>query len=363
MKSTLSIVALLLLLAPAPAKADVPNPAWPSRCPLKLGLLIDQSYSMSSRFVEVREAASNVIDALRDKKSEITIIGFGGVATTIDSAVDVSDDDDRRALKETVKRIDTGDSGEGTNWEAALTDIAPLDLDVAVVITDGQPNTAAGGDTTDPVAAAVVAADRLKADGTRLVGIGIDLPPEGAVNLAAITGPVPGQDYYADDTVTLLRRLYDIVANSCGVPIDALPRPEPATFPWREVLLGAGALLLLLGLVAFGLHRKRRAPVTVTPTRRKTRIETPTIEHGTVAERLRTQAAEEQTRRDQAARDQADAKQAHEQQPTPDQTQRDQVAEQPGHEAVRQEDTGRPQRRSMSIDFLNREPPTKKDNP
>ena len=63
--------------AAATAQQDAPNPPWPSHCPLRLGLVVDQSESMAARFGEVREAASNVVDALRDKHSEISIIGFG----------------------------------------------------------------------------------------------------------------------------------------------------------------------------------------------------------------------------------------------------------------------------------------------
>jgi hypothetical protein len=243
----------------AVARADEvgANPPWPAACPLRLGLLIDQSSSMDPRFGEVREAASNVVDALRDKRSEVSIIGFDTDAQVIRSAVDVSDDDSRHGLKDQIEDLSTNDGA--TNWEAALLAAKGLRLDVAVLVTDGFPNVygnpAQEGDNAVP--AAIAAANQLKRDHTRVTGVGIDLDQVGARNLASVTGPSAGQDYFVTDTSGLLRQLYGIVASSCGVALAALPRPEPPAFPWGNVLLGALGGLVLLALVAYGLHRRR----------------------------------------------------------------------------------------------------------
>ncbi|MGW5723415.1 vWA domain-containing protein [Amycolatopsis sp. NPDC003865] len=237
------------------------NPPWPAHCPLRLGLLIDQSTSMEPRFGKVREAASNVVDALRDKRSEVSIIGFGTDAQVIRSGVDVSDDDSRHQLKDQIEDLSVRDgSNDGaTNWEAALLAAKGLDLDVAVLVTDGLPNAYGNpvqqGDQAVP--AAIAAAGQLKTGRTRVAGVGIDLDQDGTRNLASVTGPIAGQDYFVTDTAGLLRQLYGIVASSCGVVIAALPQPEPPVFPWTEVLLGLLGALLALAAVAYGLHRRR----------------------------------------------------------------------------------------------------------
>ncbi len=305
----------------SPAAADVANPPWPSKCPLKVGLLVDQSDSMASRFSDVREATRNVVDALRDKPSEVSLVGFGTTARVFGTAVPVANDDDRHRLKDEIDQLDTGtDVGGATNWQAALAAVQPLDLDVVVLITDGQPTTygvPAQDDREQALPQAAAAADTLKSAGTRVVAVGIELDTSAAANLAAVTGPAVDQDYFASDTRGLLRQLYNIVASSCGVHIDALPRPEPAQFPWTDVLLYAGAVLLAIALAGLFLHLRRRTPrVQPTVPRQPRKVVAPTLAHDDLVRELR------------------------------------------------KDDPPPPARRSRSLDFLqDPKPPTTKDNP
>lgn len=254
----------------AAAQPNVPNPPWPARCPLRLGLVVDQSSSMAARFGEVREAARHVVDALRDQHSELSIIGFGTGAEVIRSDVDVSDDDARHQLKDQIDELAAhhGDAS-ATNWEAALIAARALHLDVVILVTDGFPNVYGDPVQEGPeaITAAAAAAAELKTDGTRIAAVGIDLVHDGEENLQIITGPGRGNDYYVTDTAGLLRQLYEIVADSCGVPMAALPRPEPPEFPLTRTILGAFAGLTLLVFVAFLLHR-RRGSATGPPARR-----------------------------------------------------------------------------------------------
>jgi hypothetical protein len=253
----------------AMAQAIEANPPWPAHCPLRIGLLIDQSSSMAPRFDEVREAASNVVDALRDKHSEVSIVDFGTDARVVRSAVDISDDDSRHQLKEEIGDLSphNGDNDGATNWEAALLAARGLKLDVAVLVTDGLPNVYGNPvqEGEQAVPAAIAAANQLKLGHTRVAGVGIDLDEAGARNLASVTGPNVGQDYFVTDTTGLLRQLYGIVASSCGVTIAALPQPEPPVFPWGNVILGALGGLLLLAVVAYLIHRRRGTSVKPTP--------------------------------------------------------------------------------------------------
>lgn len=271
----------------------VPNPDWPAACPLRLGLVVDRSSSMADRFDEVREAARNVVDSLRDKPSELSIIGFGTTAEVVMSAVDVSDENARADLKARIGELGPYEDDNGaTNWEAALDTAHELRLDVVILVTDGFPNVYGDPVQEGPqaVAAAVTAADRLKSDGTRLAAVGIDLAQGAENNLEQITGPSPGQDYYATDTAGLLRQLYGIVASSCGVAIAALPQPEPPEFPWTRAILGALGGLILIALAAFVLHRRRNSAVAGAPAparANRTVAGGPRIDHTDLARQLR----------------------------------------------------------------------------
>lgn len=291
--ATVAFAAAIAALTAQPAAAQTTaaqptaNPPWPAQCPLELGLLVDQSSSMSARFGDVRTATGNVVDALRDKRSEVTVVGFGSGAEVTMSAVDVSDDGARRGLKEAINDLDPhGGDGGATNWEAALTAVRPLGLDVVVLVTDGVPTALGnpprnGVDEQEPLVAAATVADQMKNAGTRIVAVGIDLQPGADQNLAAVTGPARGQDYYPSDTAGLLRNLYEIVASACGVPQAALPRPEPPSFPLAKTITGALVALLLLMLLAYALHRKRGGigprVAAVRSTRRH--VPDPTIDH------------------------------------------------------------------------------------
>lgn len=297
-----AVVAALSFGVPAGAQADVANPPWPARCPLRLGLVVDRSSSMDGRFGEVREAAANVVDALRDKPSEVTIIGFGTAAEVVRSAVDVSDEETRHQLKDQINDFGTlGGDDSATNWEAALSTAGKSSLDVVILITDGLPN--AYGDPAvegpEAVDAAVDAADRLKEGSTRLAAVGIDLDQEGERNLQAITGPVPGEDYYVTDTAGLLRQLYSIVASSCGVAIAQLPQPEPPVFPWLQTIVGTLACLLLIGLAAALLHRRRAGsgPRPATGPSRSA-VAGSAIDYGHLAQRLRDEKPAPPTTKD-----------------------------------------------------------------
>lgn len=290
------------------AQADVANPPWPQRCPLKLGLLVDQSSSMNFVFNEVREAAKNVVDALRDKRSEVTVIGFAGDAKVIGAAVNVSDQAARQQLKENIDKLDTvgGLFGGGTNWESALVLAESLALDVAVMVTDGEPNqsNSYGSGSQGPLLDAVLVADRMKSAGARLVVIGIGLAGSGSLaNLRRISGPVEGSDYYPSDNASLLRQLYEVVASACGVPVGALPNPEPApaaappvppaaappTFPLAKAILGTLGGLLLLVLVGYLRYRTqggRVRPAPIGPQPASSKIADPTISHQDVRFRL-----------------------------------------------------------------------------
>lgn len=288
--AALTLIVLGVVNVPSASAAETPNPPWRAHCPARVGILIDQSQSMSGRFGEVRTAVSDAVDALRNNRSEMTIVGFGTTANVLAAGVDVSDSDKRHALKSQVDNLDAldGDAG-GTNWQAALQTVLPLQLDVVILVTDGEPDVSDNG--SDALSAAVDVANQLKAGGTRVDAVGIDLQPDGTANLQAVTGPTDGQDYYSSDTSGLLHHLYQIVAATCGVPLTALPTPEPPTFPWLTVILAMVGGLAAIGVIGFLLSRRRGGPVARRPVsaRRRGRVTVAdtSMNHSELAKTLR----------------------------------------------------------------------------
>lgn len=269
--AALLLVAVVGFLTAAPADGaslSAGNPQWPGRCPVRIGLLLDQSSSMSGSIDKLHEAADDLVDALRDRPSQVAVIGFGTVARTVSPPVEVSDSDLRHSLQDKINGLGAlgGDDG-GTNWEGALSAAEPLGLNVVVMVTDGYPTVYGNPlqvvrDDADPaaLAAASTVAGRMQAAGTRVVAVGVGLQPGTEGNLARISGPRNGDDYYATDLTDLLHQLYEVAAKACGVPISALPAPDPASFPLRTVLLAAGGVLAVALVIGFLIHRSRSGP-------------------------------------------------------------------------------------------------------
>lgn len=259
--------ALLVLAGTRPASAaPIPEPAWPAKCPLRVGLFLDQSSSLAGGFGDVQQAAQDLVDALRDHPSEVMVAGFGTTASVVHQPTDVSTKRERSAVKKAIGDLDTFPDGSGqsaTNWEAALQLAESSQVQIAVILTDGIPNVYGSpvqqADPPDRAAltAAAKVADRLKKAGTRVVPVGIELGQGGVENLVAISGPTPDDDYFLTRANVLRGELYEIAAKSCGVPVSALPTPEPPAFPLRTVILGVLAGVVLLVAAGLGVHRVR----------------------------------------------------------------------------------------------------------
>jgi von Willebrand factor type A domain len=265
-----AISAALLLTCPPAARADSPNPPWQQQCPQRIALVVDLSESMGPNLDALKRSASNLIDALRGAPNEVAVVTFGTNALVAVPETNVSAQDDRRQVQNEIDNLSILEDDLGaTNWDTALTTVRDVQPDVVVLLTDGQPNAHGkpvieGSDPVDPehLASAVRAADALKRSGTRIVGLGIGLLPGNVGNLMAVTGPTAGDDFYQTDASGLLDKLYDIASKTCGVPVAALPQPEPGTFPLIPVI-GAGVVAVVAAVGGGMLLSRRRSGTTV----------------------------------------------------------------------------------------------------
>lgn len=174
-----------------------PNPALPQACGLDLALVIDSSGSIDpDELMLMKNAYKDFVDAfLPGTPTRMSVVEYDTnvVLPTLGFTTDVTD----------IKNdIDAAHSGGWTNWEAGLLashntyDPRPAKPDLMLFASDGNPNTTgvtgdsdggAAGETA-ALAAAVARANAVKADGIRILalGIGDDL---NVANLKAISGP------------------------------------------------------------------------------------------------------------------------------------------------------------------------------
>ncbi|MFW9197164.1 SpaA isopeptide-forming pilin-related protein [Corynebacterium striatum] len=192
----------------------VPNPPMPQRCGLRIAVVADLStslkYADSNGFDESKKAANALIDSLAGTPAELGIYNFAGSAprNPLGSThkenppyISLQSDDGVSRAKSFVSNWDGNGS---TNWEAGLKQVAAGNYDVVYFITDGMPTTSStiqskgiGGSFAQASALndAIKAANELKAAGTRVVPIMVDL------TLGGNTGKdwVVEQDYVLKD--------------------------------------------------------------------------------------------------------------------------------------------------------------------
>lgn len=272
------VVALGLALLPAsPASGGLPsgtaNNPLPERCDLDIAITIDRSNSIANDDPanpdRIRDAVNDFVADLASTPARVALFSYGTLASgysgpnpqpsggTWDGAdfpaagfQPTADPVARQTLADTLTDIPFASSASPvaerekgwTNWQAGLGQgsngypgaaaadgATPADADLVIVFTDGNPTVhnaelaagppAAEAPTTADVAAAVSAADALKAGGSRVVAVAVG--DVNADNLARITGglgaSVEGEDYFALDNFGQLAEAFEQVAvDTCG---------------------------------------------------------------------------------------------------------------------------------------------------
>lgn len=169
----------------------LPNPELAKKCGLKVAIVADLStslnYADTNGFEASREAATAMVDSLAGTPTEIGIYHFArqAGADTARGPVSLQDSEGVEAVKKAIQNW-SAPSGGSTNWEAGLKEVQNQNFDVVYFITDGMPTWDDTG--WQPVAGntgayvqerslnqAIKAANTLKAGGTRVVPIMVDL--------------------------------------------------------------------------------------------------------------------------------------------------------------------------------------------
>lgn len=173
----------------------VPNPPMPQRCGLRVALVADFStsliYADVNGFEASRAAANALVDSLAGTPAEIGLYNFATDAPSVATGTTVYNNppyislQDQAGVNQAKRVINNwrGDGG-GTNWEAGLAQVAQQNYDVVYFITDGMPTYSSkskdlGINGTfvqeSSLNAAIDEANKLKAAGTRIVPVMVDL--------------------------------------------------------------------------------------------------------------------------------------------------------------------------------------------
>lgn len=205
------VVALGLVVGSVPrAAADDPaaNPPWPSYCGLKLGIILDLSGSLSNSDVALsKDASVAAIQALVGTNSSVGLHTFSSQSphNGIEKLpVSVASAASAQPMIDYITGFTRG-SGGTTAWNAAFDRVTSLNLDydAVLMVTDGYPN------ALDP---AIVAANTMKANGTRIVGVGVG----SGVNEATIKQISSPDAYYSAASFDVLAdALKDAALESC----------------------------------------------------------------------------------------------------------------------------------------------------
>ena len=177
-----------------------PNPPMPKKCGLKVAIVADLSTSLSyadyNGFDASKSAAKQLAKSLQGTPTEVGIYSFADRAANNSGGPQPVDGPNGELNPQITSAIDSwksGSVGGATNWEAALKQVQDNKYDVVYFITDGMPtsdnsnwqnsliekdrngfNFGAFVQETS-LNRAVIAADELKSQGTRIVPLMVDL--------------------------------------------------------------------------------------------------------------------------------------------------------------------------------------------
>ncbi|WP_344076429.1 vWA domain-containing protein [Luedemannella helvata] len=206
------------------------NPPLPDTCGLNIGLLIDVSGSIASSLSQVKNAANGFVDALTGTPSTIGLATFATGAQTILPPTPVASAAGATTVKTAINGIT---AGGGTNWAAGLFEMTAAipPFDVVVMLTDGSPTFYGSEPPGGPgnytrfreVEEGIFSANALKAEGTRVVAVGVGSGVSGAAqNLQAVSGPVRGSDYVQTDYDALARVFRQVALATCSGTISVV---------------------------------------------------------------------------------------------------------------------------------------------
>jgi hypothetical protein len=227
------------------------NPPLPAKCGLDVLLLLDRSGSITPQRNTYRDAAQQLVNTLSGTPTRLKIYSFADSATADQNTfLDLSVPADVATANAVIDTVYAGTNGS-TNWDAGMKLAAGAAVDTVVFVTDGNPtardsNTpganADGGGTVDllDLTAGIASANKVKTEGksggpvlpagATILGVGSGTGVT-ASNLAAVSGPTEGTDYFVSSIAGLGAQLQRVANQLCGTRIHVrklTDDPDPA---------------------------------------------------------------------------------------------------------------------------------------
>lgn len=261
----------------------VPNPPMPQRCGLRIAVVADLStslrYADTDGFEASKKAANAFIDSLQGTPAELGIYNFASSGPANQDGtthgknppyISMQSEQGVQQARNVVRNWNYNPNNSATNWEAGLEQVKDHDYDVVYFITDGMPTTSStikskgiGGEFVQASALndAIKAANELKAAGTRVVPIMVDLTLGGRssqrpvvqndlvlkdakrIGWTADPGQAPGlyykirsdhpkalhANYINTDTMANLKMAYDAAGNQALQVFERMPNGRSNT--------------------------------------------------------------------------------------------------------------------------------------
>ncbi|NYV75076.1 VWA domain-containing protein [Streptomyces sp. UH6] len=224
------------------------NPELPEDCGLDIALVLDLSASVGSALPSLKAAADGFTDALTGTPSRLALFSFDRRSpstgtTNHPELVPVSTEAGAEEFKSLYADWTLG---SGTNWDQGLYAVAKAEqhYDAVVVLTDGNPtywNNPPTGDGSHThfadVEGGIFAANAVKAEGTRVIALGVGRGVEGVsgLNLRAISGteaydgtnPTTADYYQTANFEGAAEALHDLALGHCDGTLTVVKQIVP----------------------------------------------------------------------------------------------------------------------------------------
>ncbi|MFE9492616.1 hypothetical protein ACFYNF_40575 [Streptomyces sp. NPDC006641] len=224
------------------------NPELPETCGLDIALVLDLSASVGSALPDLKAAANGFTDALAQTPSRMALFSFDRGSPSTGTAnhpelMPVSTQSGADAFKNLYADWTLG---SGTNWDQGLYAVAKAEphYDAVVVLTDGNPtywNNPRMGDGSRThfadVEGGIFAANAVKAEGSRVVAVGVGRGVEGVsgLNLRAISGteafnganPLTADYYQTADFAGAGEALTELALSNCEGTLSVVKQIVP----------------------------------------------------------------------------------------------------------------------------------------
>lgn len=219
------------------------DPGLPEACGLRVALLFDLSSSIGGNLPNLKNAGNGFVTALTGTPSSVAVYTFANVAPAPgagNTTLPLTPVSTATSAATVTSKITGLALDRGTNWDSGLWQIANSadDYDVAVVLTDGNPTSFGPNGQSNlfthfaQVENAIFSANALKAKHTAVIAVGIGLTGTGsATNLAAISGPAEGENYYTTNFSALSALLKSLALKNCAGTVNVAKLVIPADHP------------------------------------------------------------------------------------------------------------------------------------